>query len=298
LDRFDLPSLSRGLLDAAPDPIVIVDDRGHIVLVNDLTVLVFGFARTELLGQPVEILIPERFRDRHGHHRANYHQQPQVRPMGAATAQFSGRRKDGSEFPVDVSLSPFRAPQGQFVISIIRDVSHRVVIEQRLRHQSTHDALTGLYNRAYFDEELARLDRGRWPVAIVVADVDGLKRVNDTLGHASGDLLLQKAAAILSSAFRAEDVVARIGGDEFAALAPGIEDGNLVPILERLRRSTESPPADGEALPVSLSVGVSIGNPGQLVETLRAADAAMYAEKRTRLITVSADLPVIGVTAR
>lgn len=90
-----------------------------------------------------------------------------------------------------------------------------------MRYLGTHDLLTGLSNRAFLEETLARLTAGRQqPVTLVAADVDGLKRVNDMLGHAAGDALLQRAARVLRQAFRADDVVARVGGDGFVAVLP------------------------------------------------------------------------------
>src|SRR5579864_876307 len=95
----------RGLLDAAPDPIVIVDERGLIRIVNQQTEKFFGYSRDELIGQPVEVLLPERFRGVHVGDRTKYMAHPRTRPMGIGLELF-GRRKDSSEFPVEISLSP------------------------------------------------------------------------------------------------------------------------------------------------------------------------------------------------
>src|SRR5512147_552929 len=95
-------------VDAIPDAIAIVDERGRIVLVNAQTEKLFGYAATELTGQPIEILIPERFRRNHPHHRELFHRNAQVRPMGTGLDLF-GLRKDRSEFPVEISLSPLRS---------------------------------------------------------------------------------------------------------------------------------------------------------------------------------------------
>src|ERR687885_629900 len=122
----------RGLLEAAPDSVVIVDQGGAIQMVNRQTEVVFGYPREELLGQPVEVLMPERFRARHLGHRVTYSNDPHTRPMGVGLELF-GRRKDGSEFPVEISLSPMSSEDESVVISIIRDVTGRKETEQRLR---------------------------------------------------------------------------------------------------------------------------------------------------------------------
>jgi len=132
IDLFrDSHSLVRGLLEAAPDPIVVSDDRGTIVLVNAQVEAVFGYLRDELLGQPVEILIPARFSD-HVKHRNDYFHEPKVRPMGFGM-ELAARRKDGSEFPAEVSLSPLVSAGRTFVSAAIRDATGRQHIEEELR---------------------------------------------------------------------------------------------------------------------------------------------------------------------
>jgi two-component system NtrC family sensor kinase len=122
----------RGLLDAAADAIVVIDNRGRIVLVNAQTEELFGYRRDELLGQPVEILLPDRLGDAHLLHRDDYHAAPRARAMGGGLDLF-GRRKDGSEVPVEISLSPHETDEGIFVTSVIRDVTKRKETEEALR---------------------------------------------------------------------------------------------------------------------------------------------------------------------
>jgi len=122
----------RGLLESAPDAIVIVNDKGCIVLVNAQAELWFGYSRDELLNQPIELLVPEQFRTRHQDYRQVYTENPQVRPMGVGL-DLSGRRKDGSEFPVEINLSPLKIGQDLFIISIIRDITVRKRAEQMQR---------------------------------------------------------------------------------------------------------------------------------------------------------------------
>ncbi|HUI05899.1 MAG TPA: PAS domain S-box protein [Verrucomicrobiae bacterium] len=122
----------RTLFESVPDPVVVVDADGRIVRVNQQAEVMFGYQRSELIGQAVEMLIPERFRDSHERHRAAYIGSPHVRPMGVAL-QLCGRRKDDSEFPVDIMLSPLAAKRGMMAIAVARDVTERKRAEDALK---------------------------------------------------------------------------------------------------------------------------------------------------------------------
>jgi PAS domain S-box-containing protein len=132
----------RALLEAAPDAMVIVDDRGHIELVNAQAEQLFGYTRSELVGQPIELLVPERARGAHIGHRRNYLRAPGTRPMGAGIELYA-RRRDGSEFAVEISLSPLKTETGILTISAIRDVTARTRAEAKFRAllESAPDAM-------------------------------------------------------------------------------------------------------------------------------------------------------------
>jgi len=138
-------ALYERLFTCSPDAIIVVDREGRILEANPQVEALFGYSCGELLGGSVEILIPERLRTAHVEHRKDYSRQPHMRPMGSAL-QLYGSRKNGSEFPVDIVLSPLETEDGLLVLAVIRDITERKRLEQEMRELVLTDNLTGLGN--------------------------------------------------------------------------------------------------------------------------------------------------------
>lgn len=269
----------RQIWEVTTDAMCLSDAEGRVLAANPAYFQMYGFAAEQVVGQSFEIIFPPAERENALEQYKSVFQSEQL----PANFETLINRADGSERFVETHIS-FLTTGGRrtAMLSTIRDITDRKRAELELRHLSTHDPLTGLYNRGFFEEELSRLEHGRsYPVSILMADVDGLKQVNDRAGHAAGDALLKQAAQILTKAFRSEDVIARIGGDEFAVLLPLTDANAAKALMERVRQITHTLPDTRSQTPVSLSLGVSTAEQAtSLTETLKAADTNMYSEKQ------------------
>jgi diguanylate cyclase (GGDEF)-like protein/PAS domain S-box-containing protein len=285
----------RGLLEAAPDAMVVVNQGGEIVLLNAQAEKQFGYRRDELLGQKVKRLIPEGFAERLLADGTRTATESLAQQIGTGI-ELNGRRKDGSEFPIEIMLSPLESPEGILVTAAIRNITVRKEVEKHLAqmteqiaHSAEHDSLTGLPNRLLLNDRLgqaiALAQRHRGQVAVLFLDLDGFKHINDSLGHRVGDKLLQSVATRLLQCFRAPDTVSRQGGDEFIVLLQDVNkpEDAAVAATRVLKEVAEAHSIDQHDLHVTASIGVSLyPDDGSDPETLiKNADTAMYQAKES-----------------
>ncbi len=264
-------------IETIPIGVTISDSEGRIIFTNQAEATLHGYELEELIGKDVRIFAaPDSRRDS---------QKLPISQYVNLRRESVNVRKDGTIFPVYI-VSSVVIEDGEpiAVVSACEDISERKEAEERLRYMSTHDTLTGFYNRAFFEEEMIRLRANQFaPISIVMVDVDGLKAVNDSLGHAAGDKVLKQTASVLMSVFRTEDIVARIGGDEFVVLLPGADGTVVDKTVQRVRDVVAQASLSMGGLGLSLSIGAATADdPEMLEETLKLADERMYQDKLTK----------------
>lgn len=183
------------------------------------------------------------------------------------------QKSNGELVPVEVMMTVILLNGRKVFHALLRDVSDRNELEQKLEYLSYHDQLTGLYNRRFFEEELERLDvEINYPLTIIMADVNGLKLINDSFGHAIGDKLIQKVAEVLSRGCRADDIIARLGGDEFVILLPRTDNYEAEKIINRIEVDTLNEKVG------SIGISVSYGWETKTKEEQRTQDILKRAE--------------------
>jgi diguanylate cyclase (GGDEF)-like protein/PAS domain S-box-containing protein len=275
------------LLDIAPDAVVAADARYRIVVFNKSAETIFGYAAAEIIGRPLEDLMPARFAGNHHKHLAAFAREPDPAREMSSRAGLVGLRRDGGEFPVEASISILEEETGPIFFAILRDATEKNRAAQELEHRATHDSLTGLPNRTLFIDRLshalAMAERDEKLAALMFIDLDGFKRVNDSLGHAAGDELLCAVAQRLLQSVRRSDTVARLGGDEFAVILEQVENVDSVSVIaEKIVAQVQRPfgLAQGEVV-VSASVGITICpfDAKTVKELMVDADRAMYFAK-------------------
>jgi diguanylate cyclase (GGDEF)-like protein/PAS domain S-box-containing protein len=266
----------RILLDESSDPIFMFYEDGTYRYVNRAFASGVGRRMDEIIGHKIWDVFSKEEADKRFAVVKWVFENGQQRVIEVRVP-----RPDGDRYYITTAKPVVSADnQVSSVICISKEITERKRMEDELRYLSTHDSLTGLYNRHFFQTEMERIEGGRqFPVSIVMADLDDLKVINDRHGHKTGDASIKRAADLLKTSFRTEDIIARVGGDEFGILLPETGAAELTEIISRL--TAEIAKQEDELLSISLG-WASAGESSPLADLMHQADVQMYQEKKRR----------------
>jgi diguanylate cyclase (GGDEF)-like protein/PAS domain S-box-containing protein len=279
----------QAIIHNAMDGIITIDEAGKILGFNPAAEHIFGYSQQEILGRNVNTLMPEPARSAHDGFILSYIQTGETKVMGVSGREVAAVRKNGKQFPMEVSISEMVLGGSRYFVGIVRDITERKLAEQKIAHLAHYDYLTDLPNRALFlstlEHSIRLARRNNYKISVMFLDLDGFKQVNDTLGHEAGDLLLREVSKRLRYIIRESDTVARVGGDEFTFVLNNTESNEGVALVADKIVSALSEPFDlkGKQCHIGGSIGISVfpddaGDLGQLVSQ---ADEAMYLSKQS-----------------
>lgn len=285
----------RAITETVVDAIISIDEEGHIIICNPATKKIFGY-EDEIIGSNITTLMPERFRNAHQSGMNRYLNTGIPRIIGR-TVEVVGMKKDGIEFPIELSLSTWRTDERCYFTGIIRDITERkqmehILIEdnKKLEELSIRDSLTNVYNRRYayqvLESEFNRSKRYKTPLSCLLIDADHFKKINDQYGHPFGDKVLVNFASLLQKMARTTDIVSRFGGEEFLVILPDIDMKGAAGFAERLRETISKQKIECKEENICVVLTISIGacsfteNTANITELLHQADIALYEAKR------------------
>lgn len=275
-------SLLRTTLISVGDGVISTDNQGRIVLFNRVSEKLTGWSQEEAKGLPIEkvfdILI-----EHNGEKRENIVYK--VLRSGE-TCELENNTiliaRNGAVRSIEDSASPIIKDSGEIIgaVLVFRDSTEKKKKLAEIEYISYHDHLTGLYNRRHFDNEMKKLNSNQAnPITLVMADINGLKLTNDAFGHRAGDVVIEKVANILKHECRAEDIISRVGGDEFAILLPETDSEHADILINRINQTIEKERIENITLSVSIGYAVKRNQNDDLDVVYRQAENEMYRRK-------------------
>ena len=268
----------RKLFNKSPVGMLLIERDGNILKVNDNHCKISGYSKDELIGNNIfETVVPPEYKKEARDNIDDI--------LSGVDKEYIGKSIDRNEetYYILFKETRIKMPDGSYaVLSMQLDYTEYKEQQEKIEYISFHDKLTGLYNRFFMEEEIERLDTKRQlPISIIMADVNGLKLINDTYGHEQGDEILKRVSKVLLKSVRKEDIVARWAGDEFLILLPQTDKENVDQI--RLRIKEEGKKTEADKIPIALGVGVATKKETNenIYDAIHRADKNMYQDKLT-----------------
>lgn len=284
-----LSEICAKIIEHSEDAVVATDRHHRIILFNATAEKIFGYTTEEVMGQHLNILLPERFHLQHDMMMEEFGgSQMQVKHASQRSRQVYGRRKDGGEFITSTMILKIGKKPNINYIAVVRDISENKKTEEELLRLAATDPLTGAFNRREFtalsERESLRSQRYNRPLSILLFDLDHFKKLNDTYGHAAGDKALQRFTTLCCNALRNVDIFGRWGGEEFVALLPETDAEGASIIAERLRKTINESILvyNDQRITLSTSIGIAQFRDGEtsIEGPLSRADTAVYDAKK------------------
>jgi len=269
-------------LSSVGDGVISCDRKGKIVFFNRVAEQLTGWKAEEVKGRKIEDIfniVDEFTRDKRESIIKKVIESKYKNELAENTILIS---KDGIERPIEDSAAPIIDENGEVggVVLVFRDFSAKKQRLDQIQYLSYHDKLTGLYNRRFYEEELRRLDTERnLPLTIIMGDINGLKLINDSFGHGMGDDLLKKAAQAIKAGCREDDIIARIGGDEFIVLLPKTDSTMAEKVINRIKETMETDKSGAIDISISFGFDTKREKKEDINEVFKKAEDHMYQNK-------------------
>jgi len=269
----------RKIFNLSPIGMLLEDSSGNILEVNDSLCEVTGYSKTELEGSSIfEKLVPI---EQHEIAKNNI-----KKILNSSEFEFITKnyKPNGELYYLKLKETKIKLPnKGEGILSMQLDITDLKEKEKKLQYLSYHDELTGVYNRHFFEEELKRLDTERQlPLSLILADANGLKLINDTYGHSTGDQFLIKITEVMNSVIRSEDILARLGGDEFAIILPQTSKEEADKVTNRIIETCHQTYIEDINLSIGLGTAVKTDPDQDIYNVFNKADSRMYQDKLTK----------------